>query len=173
MSQQNETIAIYKPYSQFSLDFSSKQKIHNLRKCLHHASSILSDTLEVVATIQTHESTLAGICNLPAPAHHAFQRELRNISSELRSHKQTTRKLLSLSKDTGSMVSPKWLGCFSSVHLLSLKSSPNTSITTSLSSTDKNSYTPTGWPFSGSLKTTRMIPRPWPLSRINPTTTHR
>jgi hypothetical protein len=101
---QDEEIAICKPYSEFGLNFSSKQQIHRLRQKLHHARSILINTQNTLAAIRIHEDTIARMCNLSTPIHDGFQRELRNMSGELTNYAQTIRKLLSFSSDIRLMV---------------------------------------------------------------------
>ncbi|KAI1488645.1 hypothetical protein F5X96DRAFT_66275 [Biscogniauxia mediterranea] len=99
----NEEIAIYKPYSEFGISFASKQNIHNLRQKLHHARSILANTLNTLTTIRIHEEQVAKYRNLPVFIHQSFKCELRIIFNDLKNHQQTTEKLLSSSNDTESM----------------------------------------------------------------------
>ncbi|KAI1074716.1 hypothetical protein F5B20DRAFT_562757 [Whalleya microplaca] len=99
----DEEITIFKPYSEFEVNFSSKQQVHYIQQKLHHARSILANTSNTIKTISKHEETVAKMCNLPLSVHQVFQRELHNISNELGSHKQTARKLLSSSQDIGWM----------------------------------------------------------------------
>ncbi|KAH8896843.1 hypothetical protein GQ53DRAFT_838316 [Thozetella sp. PMI_491] len=99
----DDQIAISKPYGQFQIGFSCLQKIHNIRRKLHHANSILANTTRVLAVIQKHEDTLAQKSTTPASIHDNFQRELHSISGEVASHLETTQKLLNLSNDIRSM----------------------------------------------------------------------
>lgn len=104
MVKQNEEIVISKPYEEYRIGFSSRQQVHSLRLKLHHARSILANTLNTIITIRTHEETIANLCKLPVPIHRDFQHELDNIVSELQNHEQTVQELLSVSNDIGLMV---------------------------------------------------------------------
>ncbi|KAI1168438.1 hypothetical protein F5B18DRAFT_598367 [Nemania serpens] len=99
----NEEIVVCKPYGEFGIGFSSRQQVHTLRLKLHHARSILANTLNTIRTIRTHEETTAKLCKLPLVTHQDFQRELDNIVSELQNHEQTVQELLSVSNDVGLM----------------------------------------------------------------------
>ncbi|KAI3322012.1 hypothetical protein HD806DRAFT_545264 [Xylariaceae sp. AK1471] len=99
----NEEIVICKPYGDFRISFSSKQQVHALRLKLHHARSILANTLNTIRTIRTHEETMAKLCNLSLQIQQSFQRELQNIANELENHEQTIQELLSISNDVGLM----------------------------------------------------------------------
>ncbi|KAI8628747.1 hypothetical protein F5Y19DRAFT_476291 [Xylariaceae sp. FL1651] len=99
----NEEIVISKPYREYRIGFSSRQKVHALRLKLHHARSILVNTLNIIVTIRTHEETTADLRKLPQRVHQDFQRELDNIVSELQNHEQTVQELLSVASDTGLM----------------------------------------------------------------------
>lgn len=113
--EQDSNIAICKPYREFGLSFSSKQQVHNLQQKLYHSRSILANTLSTVSVIGTHEDDIFRVCNLPVSMHDDFQRELRNLSSELRNYKQTTRKLLSLANNIRLMVRSIYLHVVSHV----------------------------------------------------------
>ncbi|KAH8598396.1 hypothetical protein B0O99DRAFT_738672 [Bisporella sp. PMI_857] len=95
----NEQVAICKPYHEFEIDFSSMQQVHNLRQKLFYAHSILKNTANTLSSIGTHEHCIARIGKLSTCIHDQFQRELRNMSSELKNYGQTVRKLLSQSND--------------------------------------------------------------------------
>ncbi|KAI0193438.1 hypothetical protein F4808DRAFT_358368 [Astrocystis sublimbata] len=99
----NEEIVVCKPYGEYGIGFSSRQQVHALRLKLHHARSILANTLNTIKTIRMHEETIAKLCNLPVPIQQEFQRELGNISTELQNHEQTVQELLSVSQDIGRM----------------------------------------------------------------------
>jgi hypothetical protein len=75
------------------------QQIHILRQKLFYAHSILRNTANTLALIRTHEHSIARISKLSTCIHDDFQRELRNISGELRHYDQTVRELLSQSND--------------------------------------------------------------------------
>ncbi|KAI1742959.1 hypothetical protein F4680DRAFT_388269 [Xylaria scruposa] len=99
----NEEIVVSKPYEEYRISFSSRQQVHSLRLKLHHARSILANTLNTMITIRTHEETVANLCKLPVLIHRDFQRELDNIVSELQNYEQTVQELLSVSNDIGLM----------------------------------------------------------------------
>ncbi|KAI1116751.1 hypothetical protein F5Y14DRAFT_439594 [Nemania sp. NC0429] len=103
LKELNEEIAVCKPYGEFGIGFSSRQQVHNLRLELHHARSILANTLNTIKTIRAHEETTAKLCKIPIIVHQDFQRELENIVSELQNHEQTVQELLSVSNDIGLM----------------------------------------------------------------------
>jgi hypothetical protein len=98
-------VCVSKPYSEFGLDFSSKQQIHLVRQKLFHAESIISNTQDTMKMIKTHEKHVALICNLTSSVHNSFQHELENVMGELRNYSHTVRKLLATSLDIRSMVS--------------------------------------------------------------------
>ncbi|KAF2650289.1 hypothetical protein K491DRAFT_720887 [Lophiostoma macrostomum CBS 122681] len=93
----DEVVAIFKPYGEFGLDFSSKQQIHNLRRKLFYAQSILANTLDILKTIGSHEKTVARMIGLPPSVRDRFQREIQNLARELRNYMRTTRELLDFS----------------------------------------------------------------------------
>ncbi|KAI1321916.1 hypothetical protein F5Y16DRAFT_63153 [Xylariaceae sp. FL0255] len=95
----DEKVAIFKPFKELGLDFSSKQRIHVLRRKLHHAHAVLSNTLRTVSRISAHEKVLAAKTHMQQPIHSAFQVELQNIRANVENHKQTVQKLLCFSKD--------------------------------------------------------------------------
>ncbi|KAL2815795.1 hypothetical protein BDW59DRAFT_153601 [Aspergillus cavernicola] len=99
----DEEVAVCKRYGEFGVDFSSKQSINLLRRKLRHAAAILASTLETLGTLRSHEATMARTLDLRVSLHEGFQRELQNLSSELRNYLQTARKLLSLSDDITSI----------------------------------------------------------------------
>ncbi|KAL4966988.1 uncharacterized protein BDV14DRAFT_198452 [Aspergillus stella-maris] len=95
----DQEVAVYKPYGEFAVDFSSKQNINLLRRKLRHAAAILANTLETLGTLRSHEATMARTLDLRQSGHEGFQREVQNLTSELRNYLQTARKLLSMSDD--------------------------------------------------------------------------
>ncbi|KAI1125641.1 hypothetical protein F5Y10DRAFT_246502 [Nemania abortiva] len=99
----NGEIAISKPYADFGIGFSSKQQVHNLRQKLHHAGSILANTANILTTIKSHEEATAKLCKITPSTHQYFQRELRNMSGELKNYKQTVQELLSVADDISQM----------------------------------------------------------------------
>ncbi|KAL2811839.1 hypothetical protein BJX63DRAFT_397920 [Aspergillus granulosus] len=96
-------VAISKRYGEFQVDFSSKQDIHALRCKLHHAATILENSLSTIVTLGSHGDTMAKKANLPLQIHEDFQRELQNLSGELRNYLHTTQKLLKYSDDIRSL----------------------------------------------------------------------
>ncbi|KAI0549993.1 hypothetical protein F4679DRAFT_544427 [Xylaria curta] len=103
LKELNEEIVISKPYREYGIGFTSRQRVHALRLKLHHAHSILANTLSIIKAIRAHENTAADLCNLSVSIHQDFQRELDNIVSELNNHKQTVQEQLSVSQDIGLM----------------------------------------------------------------------
>ncbi|KAI1323142.1 hypothetical protein F5Y16DRAFT_352757 [Xylariaceae sp. FL0255] len=96
-------IAICKPYGEFGLDLSSKQRVHSLRRKLYHARSILSKMRAMIMKMKTHEQKTAKLCKLSLDTQELFQSDLSNILVEVENHLQTIRKLLSMTYDIKSM----------------------------------------------------------------------
>ncbi|KAI0890838.1 hypothetical protein F4806DRAFT_347369 [Annulohypoxylon nitens] len=99
----NQEIAIYKSFGEFGVNFSSKQDIHTLRQRLHDARAILVNLLNTLSALRKHEEIVAKSCNLAMATHRDFQYELESICNELKNHKQSIRKMLSISQDTRAM----------------------------------------------------------------------
>ncbi|KAH8885907.1 hypothetical protein GQ53DRAFT_750948 [Thozetella sp. PMI_491] len=95
----DDRISIHKPLAKFNIDLSSKQRVHNLRKKLHHASSILSNTASTLQSIGMHAAKVGKMDGLPSCAKDSFQHEVENLSSELKNYRETTNKLLKRSAD--------------------------------------------------------------------------
>ncbi|RBR00432.1 hypothetical protein FVER53590_12518 [Fusarium verticillioides] len=96
-----DTVSLSKKPQNFQVTFSSKQDILFLRKKLHHANAILSNTLETTLKISRHEHALAKAATdfIPMTLHCEFQREIHNVTIELKNYRQTVQKLLATSKD--------------------------------------------------------------------------
>lgn len=107
MDGQDMEIAISKPYSEFRLDLSSKQRVHSLRRKLFHANSILLNTQDLLEKIRIYENKLVRTWKLPISAHEDFQCQLENMLGELMNHTHTMQKLMDVSHDIRLMVSSK------------------------------------------------------------------
>jgi hypothetical protein len=102
---QDHELAIYKPYAEFKLDFSSKQRIHNLRQKLHHAHTILLNTVDIVVAVGAHEEKLFKTHGIETSFHEAFQQDILNISGEVRNYARIAQKLLDVSDNIRMLVS--------------------------------------------------------------------
>ncbi|KAI1178094.1 hypothetical protein F4777DRAFT_142287 [Nemania sp. FL0916] len=99
----DDEVAIFKPFGDFGLNFSSKQQIHVLRRKLHHAQCILSNTSRTIAKIGAHEKAFAVRTRMTQSTHTSFQLALQNIRADIENYKQTVQKLLRVSKDIAAL----------------------------------------------------------------------
>ncbi|KAH6717630.1 hypothetical protein BKA61DRAFT_670054 [Leptodontidium sp. MPI-SDFR-AT-0119] len=102
-SRELTEIAIPNPYKNFKINFSHEQHLHHLRGKLHHARSILTNTMNTFRIIAEHESAVAQEQSLCPVVHHEFQRELRNLSREVDNYLDTSQKFLCMADDLKSM----------------------------------------------------------------------
>lgn len=56
-------------------------RIHHLRQKIQHAQSILTNTLQTVATIRAHEQMTKNHLALPFNVRAGFEAEIKNIST--------------------------------------------------------------------------------------------
>ncbi|RSL46881.1 hypothetical protein CEP54_013662 [Fusarium duplospermum] len=91
------------PFAEYKIEFSSMVRINLLRQKIQYAQSILTNTLETVATIQVHEETVSNHLRLSSSTRTSFRTELNNISNDLRNFLTTAQKLLALSTDSRSI----------------------------------------------------------------------
>lgn len=101
---QNKGISMSRPFAEFKIEFSSIHWIHHLRQKIQYAQSILTNTLETVATIQAHEDTVSNHLVFSPSARDGFKAEINNISKDLRNFHTTAQRLLALSTDSRSIV---------------------------------------------------------------------
>jgi hypothetical protein len=70
-----------------------------MRRKLNHALCILEAAIDIVGTISDYSNALEEPAGIGTRLQQAFQRELQQISNDLRQHARTVRKLLSFSED--------------------------------------------------------------------------
>lgn len=98
-------MSICRPYGEFGIDLSSKQRIHTLRQKLYHAQCIVLNTQDTMESFRVYANKVAILCKTSAVAQETFERDLENESNELRNHSRVIWKLLNTSNETKIMVS--------------------------------------------------------------------
>jgi hypothetical protein len=82
------------------------QKVHSIRKRLHHVKTILEGTLRTVSAFTSLAAAIRKAGWVSRTAHDAFLREIGHITRDLKAYQSTTEELLSLSSDIKSTVRP-------------------------------------------------------------------
>lgn len=95
------------PYKEFQVDFSHKQQLQNSRRKLSHALNILLNTKDTLGLIGDHSKGMAYSKCIAEEEQKDFQRDLENLSRDVQCYIQTSQKLLRVSDDLKSMVSPR------------------------------------------------------------------
>lgn len=96
--------AFPKPLAKFDFDFTLNQKVHSIRKRLHHVITILDGTQRTVVALSSLSKAFQELGGIPTPVHDAFNRELSYISRSLEAYHSTTKELLNLSSDVKSTI---------------------------------------------------------------------
>ncbi|CAF9925437.1 MAG: hypothetical protein HETSPECPRED_005836 [Heterodermia speciosa] len=99
----NDGIAICKPYDQYGIDFSSKQKVHTLRSKLHYTYLIITNSLNTLEKVDAHGTAISQMLDISVSVHTTFRRQVSNLAGELQNYLQITRRLLQSSDDTRRM----------------------------------------------------------------------
>jgi hypothetical protein len=101
---QDKRTTFPKPLEKYDFDFTLNQKVHSIRKRLHHAITILDGTQRTVATLSSLSEAIQELGNISTQSQETFTRELGYMSRSLEAYQSTTKELLSLSSDIKSTV---------------------------------------------------------------------
>lgn len=102
---QNQHIAMPNPYQKFRIDFSHEQKLQDCRGKLSHALNILTNMKDTLGLIGDHSKAMVHSKSIPEAEHTDFERDLDNLSRDIRCYIRTSKKLLQMSDDLKSMAS--------------------------------------------------------------------
>lgn len=102
---QDAKVSIPKPFNEFTTGFPTIQELQSIRRKLHLVLSILDGNLDTLAKLSTQAELVGELMGLTRSARSGLSSELKQISSEMKSHKSTAQSLLRISDDIRFMVS--------------------------------------------------------------------
>lgn len=102
--RQDRKVSLFRHDNDGDVDISISQDLQTIRRKLASALSIIDGINNVITIISEESEALQIIAEIEPSLQQAFQRELRYISNDLKSHASTAKKLMVFAEDIRHLV---------------------------------------------------------------------